>query len=469
MLAVFALSVASGCSTVQNAREAQKAVEPRGSGQEGRLALQKVNLRGRSLQAFVEYALTNRPSVVSARLAVEDARLAMKEIAANAPLVSSTPWTSPHLSLGGGYSAASESHATRIGWATEGNAAAALSLDLLIWDFGRNSAELRAASENVIAAEQQLVTEGYRVFEDVAQAYFAVLQSDALLEVARTNEYEFAEHLRQAKDKLAAGEAQRLDVTRAQLDLSQAREKTVAAANQVTTAGTELLRALGLDSDRASREDVLPPAKDLLTSVMRGFPGTGYSVDAAFDLARTNTPQMAVARAKLRAASDRVDAAIADLLPSVSASASLNWTDPLWLWKWGFNASQSLFTGFRKQAAVERAVVAMKSAAADVDEAEQVLSRDIGLAIAERDNANVARATAWASVKAARENYETVKEQYREGDASRVDFTDAISAHATSVGSCIKAFYRGQVAEAMLFALTGRVPEYQEKKLTETK
>ena len=467
MLAAFPAIVA-GCSTIFEAREAQKEVADKGSGAEAR-PTERIDLRGSSLEKLVDFAMTNRPSVVSARLAVEEARLAMKTIAADAPLISSTPWTAPKLALGGGYSASSDASATRLGWHTEGNASAALSLDLLIWDFGRHSAEMDAAAENVIAAEHQLVQEGYAVFSDVAIAYFRLLEADSLLEVAHTNEYEYAEHLRQAQDRLNAGEAQRLDVTRARLDLSQAKEKTVAASNLVVTSGAELMRALGIDAERGSRMDVLPPLAGSLSTVMRGFGPTGYSVDEAFSLARTNAPAMAIARARLRAASDRVDFAIADLLPSVSASASLNWTDPLWLWKWGLNASQTLFQGFRKTTAVDRAVVAMKSAAADVDEAEQKLSLEVELAVAERDNAAEALRTAWASVKAARENYETVKEQYREGDASRVDFTDAIGDCAEATGSCIKAFYRGQIAEAALFSIVGRVPQYQEEKITENK
>ena len=467
VLAAFPAIVA-GCSTIFEAQEAQKEVADKGSGAEVR-STERIDLRGSSLEKLVDFAMTNRPSVVSARLAVEDARLAMKTIAADAPLISSTPWTAPKLALGGGYSASSDASASRLGWRTEGNASAALSLDLLIWDFGRHSAEMDAAAENVIAAEHQLVQEGYAVFSDVAVAYFRLLEADSLLEVAHTNEYEYAEHLRQAQDRLNAGEAQRLDVTRARLDLSQAKEKTVAASNLVVTSGAELMRALGIDAERGSRMDVLPPLAGALSTVMRGFGPTGYSVDEAFGLARTNAPAMAIARARLRAASDRVDFAIADLLPSVSASASLNWTDPLWLWKWGLNASQTLFQGFRKTTAVDRAVVAMKSAAADVDEAEQKLSLEVELAVSERDNAAEALRTAWASVKAARENYETVKAQYREGDASRVDFTDAIGDCAEATGSCIKAFYRGQIAEAALFSIVGRVPQYQEEKITENK
>lgn len=465
----LAVALAAGCSTIFNAREAQKAVAEKGLVGESRADVARVNLRGYSLSQLVDYAMTNRPSVVSARLAVEDARLALKTVAADAPLVSSTPWTAPKLSLGAGYAASSDASTSRLGWHTEGNASAALSLDLLVWDFGRNSAEMAAASENVIAAEMQLVKEGYAVFDDVTSAYFTLLESDALLEVARTNEFEYAEHLRQAENRLSAGEAQRLDVTRARLDYSRATEKTVAASNLVITSGAELMRALGIEAGRGTPEDVLPPPADLLTSVVRGFAATDYDVGSAFDLARTNAPGMAVVRAKLRAASSRVDFAIADLMPSVSLSASLNWSDPLWFWKWGANAAQTLFQGFRKTTAVDRAVVAMKSAAAAVDEAEQQLSLEVELAIANRDNAAEARRTAWASVKAARENYATVKEQYREGDASRVDFTDAIGDHAEAVGSCIAAFYRGQIAEARLFALTGRVPEYKEEIIKETK
>jgi len=458
VLAIFGVV---GCSTVRNAREAQKEVGFRANGTNA-VERSRIDLRGRSLSQLVDFAMTNRPTVVAARLAVEDARLNMRTVAADAPLVSSTPWTAPKLSVGGSYAAVSDASASRLGWHTEGGVSSALSLELLVWDFGRNDARRNAAAENVIVAEMQLVQEGYTVFDEVTTAYFTLLESDALLEVARTNEYEYAEHLRQAEDRLKAGEAQRLDVTRARLDLSQAREKTVAASNLVVTSGAELMQALGIDADRGSRDDVLPPFGDSLSRVTRGFAATRYTVDEAYALARTNAPAMAIARAKLRAASDSVDFAVADLLPSVSASAQLSWTDPLWLWNWGASAAQTLFQGFRKTTAVDRAVVAMKSAGAAVDKAGQDLSLQLELAIATRDNAAEARRTARASLKAAKENYDTVKEQYREGEASRIDFTDAVGDYATAIGSCVTAFYRGQIAEAKLFAIVGREPAYRE-------
>ena len=241
----------------------------------------------------------------------------------------------------------------------------------------------------------------------------------------------------------------------------------IAASNMVVTSGAELMRALGIDVSHGTRETVYPLDVNTMVVALRGFADTDYGIGTAFDLARTNSPAMAVARARLRAASHAVDYAVADLLPSVSAEVGISWADPLWAWHGGVSAVQSVFQGFRKTTAVDRAVVAMHSAATAVDEAEQQLSLELEIAVANRDNAVKARETARASVAAARENLDMVKQQYLAGEASRVDFTDSVSDYATALGNRVSAFYRGQIAEARLFALVGRMPEYREEEVYE--
>ena len=461
---LLGLLASSGCMAIFNAQEAQSTVEDKANGVRGEVS--RLDLADCSLKELVQFAMTNRPAMVSAALAVVDARLALREIAADAPLVSYSPWTSPHLALSGGY-AESSTPDTPISWRTEGNASAGLSLDILVYDFGRNASRASAQVERVIAAEQDLIRTGYQVFNEVATSYFDLMESEALLAVAITNQTEFALHLQEAEDRLAAGEAMKLDVTRAKSNLYQAREEVIVASNTVVTTGAALMKALGVDASRGTREEVYPTSGAALSAVMRGFSRTKYGVDAAFDLARTNAPSMAVACARLRAASRQVDYAIADLMPSVSAQIGINWADPLWVWHWGIDAAQSVFTGFRKVTAVDRAVVAMQAAAADVDEAEQKLSLDLETAIAVRDNAATKLETARMSVVQAREDLGLVKQQYQEGEASRVDFTEAVSSYARALGNRVSAFYTGQRAEAALFAILGRVPEYREEEVKE--
>lgn len=461
---MLGLLVVSGCMTIFNAQEAQRSVEDKANGVREEVA--KLDLSDRSLKELVQFAMTNRPAMVSAALAVVDARLALREIAADAPLVSYSPWTSPHLALSSGYSESSTPD-NKIKWRTEGAASAGLSLDILIYDFGRNASRASAQVERVIAAEHDFIRTGYQVFNEVSAAYFDLMECDALLAVAITNQTEFAIHLKEAEDRLAAGEAMKLDITRAKSNLYQAREEVIVASNSVVTAGAELMKALGVDVSRGTRDEVYPASGAALASVMRGFARTEYGVEPAFNLARTNAPAMAIARAQLRAASRQVDYAIADLMPSVSAQVGVNWADPLWVWHWGIDAVQSLFTGYRKTTAVDRAVVALQGAAADVDEAEQQLSLDLETAIAVRDNAQKKLETARMTVVQAREDLGLVKQQYQEGEVSRVDFTEAVSSYTRALGNRVSAFYTGQRAEAALFAIIGRVPEYREEELHE--
>ena len=459
-----------GCSTVRDARDAQDRLAPKGDGATAAGAsAESVDFRGRPLEGLVAFALTNRPSVVSKALAVRDARLALKALAADAPILSETPWTAPQLALSGGHSQASDGFAFGRGddWSTRGDPSAALSLDLLVYDFGRHSANAKAQAERVVAAELSLADEGAGVFREVSEAYFSFYEKRALLSVALTNELQYAEHLARAEERRKAGEANRLDVLKARLDLAKARQSVVAASNLVETTGAALMQALGVDASRGTWDTAFGTDAAGFDSVRRGFAATDGDVGAAFAFARTNAPALRVARAKLRAASRAVDAAVADLYPTVSASASLSWTDPLWTFRWGLSAAQSLFQGFRKTTAVDRAVVALESAAADVDAAEQTLSVELETAVANRDNSREAVASAVASVRSAAENLETVREQFTVGSASRVELSEAIAADSQARGDCITAFYDGQRAEAALFALTGKPPAYAEETVRE--
>ena len=262
------------------------------------------------------------------------------------------------------------------------------------------------------------------------------------------------EHLAQAEARLQEGEAQRLDVTRARLDLAEAKENVVAVSNDFVLAGADLASAIGLE---ASCGPSLPLSDWRFTRV---FAPTGAPSVDLFDFARTNAPAIQASRAKLRAASSAVDYAVADLRPTLSASLSLNWTDPMWYWRWGVSAAQSIFTGFRKTTAVDRARVALESAAYEVDAAELELSLSIESAVAERDNAREAFESALASVASASENLETVSAQLAVGDASRIEYTDAVASFVSAMANCEKAFYRGQIAEAKLFSLVGVEPQY---------
>jgi outer membrane protein TolC len=452
MLVAAALAAVAGCDTINRARTAQKAVSSVTNDVSVSVdkPLPRVNLLGAKFIDLVEFAMTNRPSLEIARLAVSNATLSVIEATSDREL---------QMSLAGGYSQSTANNSHFSWHQRRGRGTADISFDILLIDCGRIDARERQAREDLVAAQRDLEEAEFKVFEEVAETYFLLLRNDALLEVAHTNEHQYAEHLRQAEQLYDAGEAQKLDVLKARVDLSDAKLGTINASNDVLTAGAEFLRALGLQADRANRADVLRVAKDTFAaSAKHELPITHFRAEDCLMLARTNAPSLRALRARLRAASAEVDYAVADLMPKLSLSSAFSFADPAWNWSWGFSAIQTVLDGYRKRTAVDHAVVAMDAARLAVDEAEQTLSRDLAVAVATRDNARQSLETARIEVEQAKENLQTVIEQYKLGEASRVDFTDAAGSYASALGARVKAFYAGEIAEAVLIRLTGTVP-----------
>lgn len=454
LLPILILSLAVGCSSIRRAQEAQEAADA-----SVRVASTKPTVPALvTLPELVDFALTNRPAVRSARLAVEDARLRMKEIAANAPILSTTPWNAVDVAASIGYSESGRGeHFSDIDFKTErGKGTGAVSVDLLIYDFGRNAAEAKAQAERVVAAEVNLLDTGFTVFRDVVLGVVAVREATALREVAETNVVAAATHLELAEKRASEGEAKKLDVLQAKLTLAQAIESLVSASNSVVTARADLVQTVG--GELEGLEDFTPEEME------RGWPLISGSL-APFEgdfaaLAETNSPTLKIARARVRAASHDVDRAIADLYPTLSASTSLSWTDPLWYFRWGVSGAQSLFTGFRKTTAVDRSVLALETTVSDLNEAELNLTRDLELALAVRENAHEIVRTAENTARAAEENLAVVNEQYRIGEASRVDFADALKALTQARGDIVKAEATLQRAESALYLLLGVYPNY---------
>ncbi len=444
--------VFAGCDTISRAREAQNEIIPVTYGIVMTNSA-KVNLRNYRLVDYVAFAYNNRPNIRAAELAVSNAVL-------NLVLASSGRYI--QINGSGGYSQTT-ANGSHFSWHQErGRGTAGIDFKLLICDFGRIDAREKAARFALLAAQRNLADEEFLVFNEVSKAYFTLLKDDALLDVARTNEFQYAEHLKEAESLYDAGEVKKLDVLKARVDLSDARLSTINASNSVITSGADFMRSLGLQANEAVRDDVIAVERNHLDVPNADLPKTFYQPDEALELARTNAPSIKVLRAELAAAASEVDYAVSDLMPEVSLRSTFMFTDPAWNWNWGLDLIQSLFLGYRKTTAVDLAVVAMQRARENVEEAEQRLSHDLAVAIAGRDNAREAFKTALVQVEQARENLDNVREEYKVGEASRIDFADAVNNLTDALGTRIRTFYTSQIAEAELIRLTGAVPEYPE-------
>ncbi len=437
----FVIAFLSGCKTVRQAREAQAETDlPAGEAtvSAARAGLESVGTY--ALTNLVRIALESHPSVLKARQAVESARIQVHSIRGE---------RLPSVSAGSSYS---RDTANSWGYKTDANMrgswSGSLSLDLLVYDFGKRDAKEKAAIETLVAAEKQFRQTQLDVVYAVQSDFFELLRSAALVQVSIESEKQYAEHLNEARTMAEVGTRRPYDVTKAEVDWGNARLSVITDSNTLITARAQLTRDMGL-------------AEETRFAVGEGvMPDNAESADRLMARAKEEVPSLAVLAAKTRAASFAVDQAIADLYPDLSAGADASLSGRgfpfVWNFSWAAKIVQDLFTGFRKTDAVRDAVAQLRTARANQADAEQSLYLQLVQAVAKRESSRTSLTVAEIVLREATQNLEIVNEQYRVGLSSSVERTDAQVALTQAKSDVVRARYDYQTALAHIVYLTGQ-------------
>ncbi|MFH1228473.1 MAG: TolC family protein [Planctomycetota bacterium] len=306
-----------------------------------------------------------------------------------------------------------------------------ISLNQLVYDFGRTSASIHQAHENQLASEANLRTTENNIAYNVRQAYYGLIRQQALVKVAEEAERQSKGYLEQVKSLVKVGRRPKYDITRSEVDLNNARLNLVRAQNGLKTARATLNNTLGL----AERTKYLieEPALEEFKS---GF-------DELIARARANHPGLIAQTARVRAASAAVDRAIAELYPSLSLNHGYNWSGsdfPLvWNWAFGTLLDWNLFSGFRKTSLIDQSVASLRIARATKTELEQYIYLELSRAGDQLEDARERLSLTTSIGRQAEENLDLTQKRYKIGSASSVELTDA-QAMLTNV--------RSQLAEA---------------------
>ena len=123
---------------------------------------------------------------------------------------------------------------------------ARLRLDQLLFASGRVYYAHRAAGKQVEASRQEEETTKLGVARQTAQAYLSVLIADAVSDVQREALSTAQAHLEQVQNRYDAGVANRLELLRAQVEVSNVEPRVIEAEQGIETAFILLRRAAGL-------------------------------------------------------------------------------------------------------------------------------------------------------------------------------------------------------------------------------
>ena len=437
ILLLSAAALLAGCTTVREARRAQREdaertvrwAETPFAAREGDLAMEEL----------AAWARTNAPAVVQARQDVVQAQIALRSVkAAFIPVVDgSIAYTYASKNI--------DPHDTK--WDGDGAWGGNVSLNWLLYDFGRTRASTRRAVAALAAADQaERAAENGAVY-GVRAACFALRRAEELHRVAVETSESYRLHRDQTKDRFDVGAAMNYEVSKAEVDYQNALLSEISASNAVETARASLALALGLAaSPRIALGDC-------------SFPEMTNDVGALMAVAATNAPALAALRAAADAAKDYVDWTICDLYPNLSFRLSFDAkgdSSPL-LWNYAAvpAVAQTLFSAGAKNRQIETAVAQLRAARSKLAEAEQQLFNQVLTATLSADRARKSLAVAEAALAASKENFDVVSSRYDVGKASALERTDAQVALSSAEAAVVTARYDLQDTQILLARLIG--------------
>jgi TolC family type I secretion outer membrane protein len=400
-----------------------------------------------TLKECIETGLRNQPSIRTARASV-DAGLG-REMQAASPYF-------PQVSASTGYS---ENHAVggAFGDSVSKGYTTTLSLNQLIYDFGRSGSSLDAAKLATRSSEQDADRVNQEVVLNVKQSYYALLAAKKLVEVAQKTIEQTQSHLRQAEAFFRAGSKPRFDVTRAEVDVNNARVGMINAKNGVRIRTIALNNAMGVDPGRATEIEFALP------SVAAGAP----SLEQAQNEALKNRPEMLKAETDREAANARVRTEESNYYPTISAAGAYNWANGTQemgpfkgeiqnSWNAGVTLTVPLFQGGLTKGRVSEARANLLAVEAQRDSIRQTILLEVNQAYVDLEGATARAEAMETSLKKAQENLELAQGRYEAGVGPYIEVTDAQLASVNAETDRIQALYDYYLAAARLLKATGR-------------
>jgi len=316
----------------------------------------------------------------------------------------------------------------------------------------------RASRTGLDAAKADLDVTKDQVSEQVARAYLASLREDAALDTARAN-VELSQALeRLAQSQKDAGTGTGIEVTRAQVQLANDRQRLTVAENDRRRSVLQLLRAMGLNLNM----DVELSDKLSYQAVDTG------AVEALLETARKGRSDLKAQQQHQQTAQMNYSAVEAERLPSVSAYGDygtigneLVGAHPTHTI--GIQLKVPLYDGGRRSSRREESLAQMREEEIRTRDLGMQIELDVRLALDSLHSADSQVQTAGQGLTLAQSELEQAQRRYQAGVTNSLEVTDAQTRLDRARANQIDALYNYNLARLELATATGAIQEYVQK------
>lgn len=316
-------------------------------------------------------------------------------------------------------------------------------LNQLLFDFGKSYYQSRSALLELNSAEHELTQTQLQVIYKVKQAYYGVLRAKRNLVVFNQSIAQLELNLKMAEALYQVGKSAKIDVTSAELNLSNGQLELIQGENNLRTAIATLNNVMGLTK---------PLEYELVDELEEKR--AEFNFEEVLERAYTQRPDLKALLEREKALGQLVKSARADYLPKLTASASYNWTGedfPLSdYWAIGLGVSVPLFNGFQTRNSVEQAKANLAILRSNIMRLKQGIYLEVEEAYLKLEEAKKRILVAELSQKQAEENLSLAKGRYQAGAGSAIELADAELKFSNAGLGYIQALYDYKLAESAL-------------------
>ena len=339
---------------------------------------------------------------------------------------------------------------------------ASVTASQLLWDFGRTWAAKDVAKSSAEALKEVLEAQKLDISQLVKTQYYTLLLSKRLVEVNLAALDRAEVNLRSAQGFFQVGTQPKSFVTRAEVDVANARVNVIRAQNAVSLARVALNTAMGIAVNAPTE------VKDILA--YQQFP---MNREALVAEAIRNRPEFRQVKAQAEAADASVRQTFRDFFPNLFGSGTYGVTgvtgspafnsrstngfvDSGNEWSVGLSLSWSIFDGGNRVARYKEAKANLEAAQARVRDTELQVWQSVEQSYLNLGEAEERIGAAHKAVESAEENYQLARGRFDAGVANIIELTDAQLALTQAQSTEAQALSDYRIAIANLERALGR-------------
>jgi len=389
------------------------------------------------LDRCVEIALKKQPNIIAAMNTVSINQSRVGQAKAN---------YYPQIDLSSGYS--KSSHFSSASSRSSDEYSSGVGLKQNIYDFGKTTTRVEIQRLNLNSSRLDLENVSDQIVFNVKQAYYGVLQAERNRDVAEEAVRQFKKHLEQAKGFYEVGTKPKFDVTKAEVDLSNAKLNLIKAENTIRVTRVILSNAMGVpDATEYSLVDNLT------------FVRYDVTLEDMLKMAYRQRADLRSILIKKKAAEASVQISKKDYYPTLSGNAAYSRVGERFPLEDGWNVGMTItfpvFSGFSTGYQVEEATANLNVLKANEEALRQGIVLEVQQAYLNLKDAEERIPTAELTVKQAEENLEMANGRYAAGVGNPIEVTDAEVSLSNAKTAYIQSLYDYKATRASLEKAVG--------------